>query len=94
MLARYRHLEAIPVDAKDWDVTVRGAEKLADTLVEHHDEALLYRHLTTLDPTAPVMSDVNELAWSGPLSHLGDLCAHLDAPRLAERATTLANRLS
>lgn len=94
VLARYRHLEAIPVDAKDWDVTVRGAEKLADTLVEHHDEALLYRHLTTLDPTAPVMSDVNELAWSGPLSHLGDLCAHLDAPRLAERAITLADQLS
>jgi 5'-3' exonuclease len=93
LLARYRHLEAIPADAKDWGVTVRGAEKLAATLVEHRDEALLYRHLTTLDSTAPVMSNVDELAWTGPLEHLGDLCAHLDAPRLAERAATLADRL-
>ncbi|MEE2768705.1 MAG: 5'-3' exonuclease H3TH domain-containing protein [Actinomycetota bacterium] len=94
LLARYRHLEAIPANANDWDVTVRGAEKLGATLVEHRDEALLYRHLTTLDSTAPVMSDVDELAWVGPLGHLGDLCAHLDAPRLAERAATLADRLS
>ena len=92
LLARYGHLEAIPADPEDWDVTVRGAVKLGATLVEHRDEVLLYRHLTTLDPTAPVMGHVDELAWKGPLDHLGDLCAHLDAPRLAERAVALAGR--
>ena len=92
LLARYGHLEAIPTDPEDWDVTVRGAAKLGSTLVEHRDEVLLYRHLTTLDPTAPVMGHVDELAWKGPLDHLGDLCAHLDAPRLAERAVALAGR--
>ena len=92
LLARYGHLEAIPADPEDWDVTVRGAAKLGATLVEHRDEVLLYRHLTTLDPTAPVMGHVDELAWKGPLDHLGDLCAHLDAPRLAERAVALAGR--
>ena len=92
LLARYGHLEAIPTDPEDWDVTVRGAAKLGATLVEHRDEVLLYRHLTTLDPTAPVMGHVDELAWEGPLDHLGDLCAHLDAPRLAERAVALAGR--
>ena len=30
LLARYGHLEDIPADAGDWDVTVRGAAKLAD----------------------------------------------------------------
>ena len=92
LLARYGHLEAIPPDPEDWDVTVRGAAKLGSTLVEHRDEVLLYRHLTTLDPAAPVMGHVDELAWQGPLDHLGDLCAHLDAPRLAERAVALAGR--
>jgi len=33
LLARYGHLEDIPTDAADWDVTVRGAAKLAATLV-------------------------------------------------------------
>ena len=92
LLARYGHLEAIPADPEDWDVTVRGAAKLGATLAEYHDEVLLYRHLTTLDPAAPVMGHVDELAWQGPLDHLGDLCAHLDAPRLAERAVALAGR--
>ena len=92
LLARYGHLEAIPADPEDWDVTVRGAAKLGATLAEYRDEVLLYRHLTTLDPAAPVMGHVDELAWQGPLDHLGDLCAHLDAPRLAERAVALAGR--
>jgi len=92
LLSRYGHLEAIPADPEDWDVTVRGAAKLGATLAENRDEVLLYRHLTTLDPSAPVMGHVDELAWQGPLDHLGDLCAHLDAPRLAERAVALADR--
>ncbi len=92
LLSRYGHLEAIPADPEDWDVKVRGAAKLGATLAENRDEVLLYRHLTTLDPSAPVMGHVDELAWRGPLDHLGDLCAHLDAPRLAERAVALADR--
>ena len=92
LLSRYGHLEAIPADPEDWDVKVRGAAKLGATLAENRDEVLLYRHLTTLDPSAPVMGHVDELAWQGPLDHLGDLCAHLDAPRLAERAVALADR--
>ncbi len=92
LLSCYGHLEAIPVDPEDWEVTVRGAAKLGATLAENRDEVLLYRYLATLDPAAPVMSHVDELAWQGPLDHLGDLCAHLDAPRLAERAVALAER--
>lgn len=90
LLAHYGHLEAIPADPGDWDVPVRGAAKLGAVLVEHRDEVLLYRHLTTLDLTAPVMGHVDDLAWDGPLGHLGDLCTHLDAPQLAERAVALA----
>ena len=39
VLARYEHLEAIPDAAKDWDVDVRGAVKLATTLAEGRDDA-------------------------------------------------------
>ena len=93
ILARYGHLEAIPADADDWDVPVRGAAKLAATLVERREEAELYRHLATLDLDAPVMDDVDDLRWTGPADHLDAVCAHIDAPRVAERARRLAAEL-
>ena len=89
ILARYGHLEAIPADADDWDVPVRGAAKLAATLVERREEAELYRHLATLDLDAPVMGNVDDLEWTGPADHLDAVCAHIDAPRVAERARRL-----
>ncbi len=90
VLARYGHLESIPADAADWDIAVRGAVKLAATLVERRDDADLYRHLATLDLNAPVMDDVEDLRWIGPADHLEAVCAHIDAQRLAERARRLA----
>ena len=36
------------------------------------------------------MADVEDLRWTGPADHLEALCAHLDAPRAAERARRLA----
>ena len=89
ILARYGHLEAIPADADDWDVPVRGAAKLAATLVERREEVELYRHLATLDLAAPVMRNVADLEWNRPADHLDAVCAHIDAPRVAERARRL-----
>jgi len=90
MLARYSHLEAIPAEADDWDVSVRGAAKLAATLVQRREDAELYRNLATLDLNAPVMADVDDLRWAGPADHLEAVCSHIDAPRIAERARRLA----
>ena len=94
VLARYEHLEAIPDDPEAWDFpdgrSVRGATRLAATLAEQRSEAELYRHLATLDLHAPVMDDVEDLRWAGPADHLEAVCAHLDAPRVAERARRLA----
>ena len=90
VLARYGHLEDIPDNPDDWDVAVRGAAKLGAVLAGARDDALLYRHLATLDFTAPVMANVEDLRWTGPADHLEALCAHLDAPRAAERARRLA----
>jgi hypothetical protein len=46
--------------------------------------------LATLDLDAPVMGGVDELRWIGPRDHLADMCKHLDASRLAQRAVRLA----
>jgi len=66
VLGRYGYLEEVPAAVEDWDVTVRGAARLAATLRDHMDDALLFRRLATLDVSAPVSASVDDLAWHGP----------------------------
>lgn len=63
VLARYGHIEAIPADPRSWDVTVTGAAKLAQTLADRHDDALLFRTLATLRTDIPLFDDVETLRW-------------------------------
>ena len=90
VLARYGRLEDIPRRAEDWDVTVRGAAKLAATLDEQFDDALLFRLIATIDPAAPTISDVEELRWLGPKPELAAVAARFDAGALVARAEALA----
>jgi 5'-3' exonuclease len=90
VLARYRHLEDIPRRAADWDVSVRGAERLATTLAEHAERALLFRELATLRVDVPLGTDVDALRWTGPRAEFEAWAARLAAPSLLERAARLA----
>jgi 5'-3' exonuclease len=65
VLARFGRLEMIPEDAAAWDVTVRSADKLATTLREHREEAMLYRTLTTLRRDVPIEESLDDLEWRG-----------------------------
>lgn len=66
VLARWGRLEAIPADPGAWDVDVRGAARLATTLRERMDDALLYRRLATLVDDVPLAESLDDLAWRGP----------------------------
>lgn len=90
VLARYEHLEHVPRDSHDWDVTVRGASKLAMTLHHQKEEAFLFREIATIAYDAPTVSSVDELAWAGPSPVLADVAASIDAPYLVARAERLA----
>jgi 5'-3' exonuclease len=90
MLARYRHLEEIPTAAERWNVPVRGAARLAATLVEQWDRALLFRRLATLRADAPIGVEVDGLRWSGPRAEFAAWAERLGAPMLNERAVKLA----
>ena len=90
VLARYRHLEQIPKLAMEWEVSVRGALRLATTLAEQHERALLFRELATLRPDAPIGADVDALRWTGPRPDFTAWSQRLGAPSLAERAWMLA----
>jgi 5'-3' exonuclease len=78
VLARYPRLELIPLDAKQWDVEVRGAVKLAVTLAEKQDEVYLYRDLTTLRLDVPIQEELADLEWRGvPEKRFRDFCARM-----------------
>lgn len=94
VLAKFGQLEAIPADAREWQVIVRGAEKLAATLAEYRELAFLFRDLATLRTNAPVSKTVDELRWTGPRPEFFDLCARLDAGGLFRRAQVLAEKRS
>ena len=90
VLAHFGHLEDIPLDSSTWDIKVRGAAKLAATLAEEFDHAVLFRRIATIETDAPVSASVDELEWTGPREDFLDLSQRLDASGLAERAAKLA----
>jgi len=90
VLARYQHIERIPKLATEWDVSVRGAMRLATTLMEHRERALLFRELATLRTDALIGADVDALRWKGPRADFAAWSERLGTPPLHERASLLA----
>src|SRR5213596_4139581 len=90
LLARYRHLEHIPKPASEWEVSVRGALRLATTLAEQRERAMLFRELATLRADAPIGTDVDALRWTGPRAEFATWAKRLGTSALHERASTLA----
>jgi 5'-3' exonuclease len=85
LLSRYETLEAIPASAAAWTVPVRGAERLAATLAERRDEALLYKRLATLREDVPLAETLDDLAWRGARPELRDFCARIGFGGFPER---------
>ena len=89
VLARYEHIDAIPEDAGTWDVTVRGAPKLATALADGRNDVELFRTLATLRVDAPV-GVVDDWRWRGPTAELEGWSQRLGAPDLLTRARKAA----
>ncbi len=92
VLARYVHIEDIPPAAGQWDISVRSGAKLAVTLQDNLDDALLFRTLATLQPDAPVSPDVDAMEWTGPSNDCARFASSIGAERLTERAERLTAR--
>jgi 5'-3' exonuclease len=74
LLARFVHLEAIPLDGRGWPGDVRGADRLAATLRARLGDVLLYRELATLRRDVPLLESVDDLRYRGPdESRLGQI---------------------
>jgi 5'-3' exonuclease len=82
LLARYVHLENIPADPADWDVKVRSAAKLCATLVEHVEDAFLFRRIATVATEGPEVGDVDSLLYEGPKPGWEEFCERIDGQSL------------
>jgi 5'-3' exonuclease len=91
VLARYGSIEQIPPLARDWDVSVRGAAALAESLAAHHEAALLYKRLATLRTDVPIDSSLGALEWRGASREaLEALCSEIGDPSALSRVSRWA----
>lgn len=90
VLARYGHLVDIPDDPGAWDVVVRGAPRLAETLRQSHELATTFLELATLRVQRSLLPTVEGLRWPGPRPGLARLSEKWGAPGLMARLETLA----
>jgi 5'-3' exonuclease len=90
VLARWGRIEDVPPDAADWDVSVRGAPKLAATLQADYAHAVLFKDLATLRVERSLLDATEDLRWLGPTAEFAKVCDVIDAAPLASRAERLA----
>jgi 5'-3' exonuclease len=79
VLARFKRLEDIPRDYREWHANVRNAGALARVLDEQRDLALLFRDLATLRTDVPVFGSVDELRWTGPRPEFAAMAARMES---------------
>jgi len=87
VLARYTHVEAIPRNEFHWDVKVRGAASLGESLRAVGDDAIgLYKKLATLRFDVPITESIADLEWRGAdRAALTSFCEELGDTSFLER---------
>jgi 5'-3' exonuclease len=79
VLAKFLHIESIPLDSREWHVNATNASALADTLSRERERALLFRTLATLRTDIALFDNVDQLRWNGPTPEFAAVAARLDA---------------
>jgi len=90
VLSQYGRLEDIPKDWRQWHPSIRNAQRLAASLFQSWDDALLFRRLATLRLDVPVFDSVDELRWKEPRADFEERCRTMGARELFERARAAA----
>ena len=86
LLARYRHVEDIPADPAVWDVEVRGAARLSESLEAGRGDVALFKDLATLRRDVPLAETLDDLRWRGvPRSRYLAFCERYGFGGLRER---------
>ncbi|HMC33829.1 MAG: flap endonuclease [Deltaproteobacteria bacterium 13_1_20CM_2_69_21] len=88
LLARFGHLENVPLDARHWPEAVRGADRLAHVLRERLADVFLYRELATLRRDVPLRESLEDLRYRGPDERRVRELLALEAPATTSPAPT------
>jgi len=93
VLSRHGHVDRIPDRPREWQVDVRGAEALAETLRAQRREVQLYRTLATLRRDVPLEEELHDLRWEGARRDtLVALCDELGEAELVGRVDRWRSR--
>ena len=87
VLSQFDHLESIPDDTSQWDLSPGRARRLAEALREHRQEAFLFRQLATLREDVPLKEKLADLEWKGARQELREVCRRLGDEKITERVT-------
>ena len=86
VIRRFGAMEEIPVDVDEWEVEVRGKERLAATFRERRAEAIAYRDASIKRLDAPRPGSLEELRYRGAhRPSVEALAAAVEAPGLLNR---------
>jgi 5'-3' exonuclease len=87
VLAKYKHIEAIPNDPNKLGLGLGRATTLLENLKNNYKDALLFRELSTLRTDVPIKESLADLKWQGATSKLKKVCLELGDTRIPERVT-------
>jgi 5'-3' exonuclease len=86
VLSVFGSIDRIPDDVAALPATLRGRDRLAQTLRQRRDDALLFRELARLRFDVPLTESVDDLEWKGARrAELESLCAELGDTSVLER---------
>jgi len=92
VLSQYPHLEDIPKDWREWHPSIRIARRLAESLFNAWNDALLFRTLATLRQDVRVFDNVDDLRWRGTKPDFEELCRRMRTPDLLRRVMSAKSK--
>jgi len=87
VLAKYKHIEAIPNDPNKLGLGLGRATTLLENLQKNYKDALLFKDLATLRTDVPLKETLADLKWQGAYPRLKKLCHELGDERIPERVS-------
>ena len=87
VLAKYKHIEAIPDDPNKIPLGLGRATTLLGNLKNNYKDALLFRELSTLRTDVPLKESLADLKWLGVYPRFKKVCDELGNQSIPERIT-------
>ena len=87
VLAKYKHIEAIPKDPNKIPLGLGRATTLLENLKNNYKDALLFRELSTLRTDVPLKESLADLKWLGVYPRFKKVCEELGNQSIPERIT-------